>query len=199
MSRGSYDNVRMGISAYLGGAGFAAAKRVWQNSGNEHHNEYFVPQRLEASSLDSRSEFGDAFSNTYPIEVLITGTILRSDPAQSIGIAIYDENDYLLFWSFSSDGQEEHWPAMAVGPITLRTVIPPHFLNEGSYRAELLASLYHRAWLLEPRTNAPSITFSIQGGLSSSPYWDRKRPGILAPILTWQRLPTADFPASGKS
>jgi hypothetical protein len=27
---------------------------------------------------------------------------------------------------------------------------------------------------------------SIKGGLSDSPYWDRKRPGLLGPVLTWE-------------
>jgi len=190
---GSYDNVRMAISAYLGRAGFAAAKRIWQNSGNEYHNEYFVPQRFEASSLDHRTVSSEAFSNTYPIQVMITGTILRSDPAQNVGIAVYDENDEMVFQSFSSDEQEEHWPKLNVGPVGLRTIIPSHLLNEGTYRVELIASLHYRAWLLEPRANAPSITFSIQGGLSNSPYWDHKRPGILAPVLAWEEVSATDL------
>jgi lipopolysaccharide transport system ATP-binding protein len=59
-------------------------------------------------------------------------------------------------------------------------------LNEGSYRLELLASLYFRKWLLEPGGNTPCVVFSIKGGLSDSPYWDRKRPGLLGPVLAWE-------------
>jgi lipopolysaccharide transport system ATP-binding protein len=186
---GSYDNVRMGISAYLRSVDHAAGRTAWLNTGSDYHNEYFVPQRLEVSSLNDRWQYDEAFSNNYPIQVLIEGAILRADPAQNVGIAVYDENDLLLFWSFSSDAEEEHWPTMKVGPIALRTVIPQHFLNEGTYRLELLASHHHRAWLLEPGTNVPSVTFSIRGGLSNSPHWDRKRAGILAPVLNWQALP----------
>ena len=196
---GDYDNARTGISAYLGSSGLAAARTAWLNSGSQYQNEYFVPQRFEVSSLDDRAKFGATFSNAYPIQVSITGTILRSDPAQNVGIAIYDEYDELLFWSYSSDGQEEYWPKLDVGPVELCTIIPPHFLNEGTYHVELLATLHYRVWLLEPRANAPSVTFSIQGGLSNSPYWAEKRPGILAPILSWQRVPTADVPAPAKA
>ena len=55
------------------------------------------------------------------------------------------------------------------------------------YRLELLASLHYRAWLLSPAAAAPMVSFSIQGGLSDSPYWDHKRPGIFAPVLRWQK------------
>ncbi|GAG99704.1 unnamed protein product [marine sediment metagenome] len=68
----------------------------------------------------------------------------------------------------------------------LRTKIPRRFLNEGKYRIELLASLYNRCWIFEPCKNAPTITITIQGNLSDSPYWMVKRPGILAPVNDWE-------------
>jgi lipopolysaccharide transport system ATP-binding protein len=183
---GDYDDMRMGIIAYLDGNSRSANTNAWVNSGNEYQNDYIVPQRLEVRSLGASEQSGSVFSNGYSIQVTINGSVLRSDPALNVGIALYDENEQLLLWSFSTDGNEEDWPTMNVGLVSLQTVIPQNFLNEGSYRLELLASLHYRAWLLEPRTKAPSVTFSIQGGLSKSPYWDSKRPGILAPILAWQ-------------
>jgi lipopolysaccharide transport system ATP-binding protein len=77
------------------------------------------------------------------------------------------------------------WPKMPAGPVNLTVTIPARFLNEGAYRIELLASLHFRAWILEPRTNVPSVRFAIRGGLSDSPYWLTKRPGQLAPVLAW--------------
>jgi lipopolysaccharide transport system ATP-binding protein len=188
---GSYENVRTGILAYLNDVGYAATGSVWVNSGKEYQNDYFVPQRLEISSLGAPEEFNGIFSNNRPMQILISGSVLRTDPAQIVGIALYDENDELLFQSFSSDGEEERWPEIGVGPIILRVLIPQHFLNEGNYRVELLAALHYRAWLLEPRKNVPSVTFSIQGGLSKSPYWDHKRNGVLAPVLNWERCHTS--------
>jgi lipopolysaccharide transport system ATP-binding protein len=183
---GSYDNVRAGILDYINGVDVSSAKRAWKNSGGEYQNDYFVPQSMEVFSSDAPELPGLIFSNNNPIEIVISGIVIRSDPALNVGIAVYGESDELLFWSLSSDGEEKLWPKMEVGLVGLRTVIPPHFLNEGNYRVELLASLHYRAWLFEPRTDVPNAKFSIQGGLSKSPYWDHKRPGILAPILTWQ-------------
>jgi lipopolysaccharide transport system ATP-binding protein len=188
---GTYDDVREGIMAYLGSGGQSTPSNIWNNRGDECENDYFVPDRLEVSSAESRVRSGEPFSNSYPIEVAVTGVVRRTDPALNVGMVVYSENDELLFWSFTSDQAEERWPKLESGPVRLRTVVPRRFLNEGTYRVEFLVSLHCRAWLLEPRRNAPAVTFSIQGGLSDSSYWDFKRPGLLAPVLPWE---IADLP-----
>jgi len=183
---GAYDDVREGIAAYLGGGDPGTPSNIWNNRGNECENDYFVPDRIEVASANSRARPGAPFSNVFPIEVTVTGAVRRADPALNVGIAVYNENDESLFWSFTSDEAEGRWPRLEVGPVRLRTVVPRRLLNEGSYRVELLVSLHCRAWVLEPRCDAPAVTFRIQGGLSDSPYWDFKRPGVLAPVLTWE-------------
>jgi lipopolysaccharide transport system ATP-binding protein len=49
----------------------------------------------------------------------------------------------------------------------------------------LISSLHFRKWLAEPGKSAPSIYLTVQGGLSDSPYWMIKRPGLLAPVMEW--------------
>jgi lipopolysaccharide transport system ATP-binding protein len=190
----SYNNVRKGRLAYISGVDGGPANTRWVNSGSEYRNEYFVPQRLEVFNSNTPEQPGPIFSNNHPIQVVVSGHVLRSDPALNVGIAVYDENDQLMFWSLSSDMREKYWPRLDLGQVILRAAIPSHFLNEGSYRMELIASLHYRAWILEPQTKVPQVRFSIQGGLSNSPYWDEKRPGVLAPILNWQRPSSSDFP-----
>ncbi len=68
----------------------------------------------------------------------------------------------------------------------LKSRLPARLLNEGTYRLEMIAGLHCRSWLYEPNVNAPALTFTIQGGLSDSPYWMQSRPGILAPVLAWE-------------
>ena len=183
---GTFDTAREGIMSYLKGTNSGTTANVWNDFRGEYHNDYFVPSRLEVSSAGPHTHPGEPFSNSYSIEVQVTGVVRQSDPALNVGIGVYDENDELLFWTFSSDETEERRPRLDTGPVRLRTVLPRHLLNEGVYRVELLASLHCRAWLLEPRDNVPSVAFVIQGGLSNSPFWDSKRPGILAPVLAWE-------------
>jgi lipopolysaccharide transport system ATP-binding protein len=62
-------------------------------------------------------------------------------------------------------------------------------LNEGEYRLELNLSLHFRDWFCQPGVNAPAIALMIQGGLSNSPYWMIRRPGLLAPVFQWEICP----------
>ena len=186
---GSFNDVRQGVAAYLRDENLYSAENVWKAdsnvSGKTYGNEYFLPSRLEVHSLAADATFDQAFSNANPIVVAVEGKVAVADPALNIGVAVYDESDELLFWTFTTDQPEPMWPKMPAGPVKLTATIPARFLNEGAYRIELLASLHFRAWILEPRTNVPSIRFAIRGGLSDSPYWLTKRPGQLAPVLVW--------------
>jgi len=185
---GIYDEVREGIVAYLRGSDEARIQTVWTNPGGRCENDFFFPERLEVSSAVPNARSGEPFSNGYPIVISIMGTVRRSGPGLNVGVGIYNENDELLFMTLSSDQTKESWPSLAKGLVRLRMVLPQRLLNEGSYRVELLASLHCQAWLLRPRGKVPSVHFSIQGGLSDSPYWDSKRPGLLAPVLSWENF-----------
>jgi len=186
---GSFNDVRQGIAAYLQDGVGPSAESSWEaevdSGATVHSNEYFSPQRLSVRSLATEGSADQVFSNANPILISVEGKVERTDPAMNIGVAVYDETDALLFWTFTTDQPEQAWPRMGVGTVKLTTTIPARFLNEGSYRIELLASLHFRAWILEPRTSAPSVRFSIRGGLSDSPYWQTKRAGLLAPMLAW--------------
>ena len=52
---------------------------------------------------------------------------------------------------------------------------------------DFLAADGHK-WLLGPEGNAPQVSLQIQGGLSDSPNWMAKRPGLLAPVQSWSLL-----------
>jgi lipopolysaccharide transport system ATP-binding protein len=178
------ENVRNAISDYLMASGSVMGNSQWMAGGNLHKNEYFVPLKL--SVANASSDGGGPLSNRYPIVVEVEGQVRNEDPALNIGLGVYDEENNLLFWTFTSDQSPDDWPELKSGHVRLRTRIPERLLNEGNYRIELLASLHRRLWVLEAGRDAPSITFSIQGGLSDSPLWDRKRPGILAPVIEWE-------------
>ena len=182
-------DVRASIMAYLKGGEVEASRLQWTAAAEANaarfRNPYFTPTRFQVASAGGETGAG-ALSNAYPIEVLIEGEVEATDPALNIGIVIYDEEDNLLFNSWSADRPEADWPKISRGPISLKAVIPARLLNEGVYRVELVAQLYHRAWILEPRNAVPVVSFSIQGGLSDSPYWVAKRPGPIAPVLVWE-------------
>ena len=174
---GVFDDPREGVRHYIGCG--KAMSTIWTNpgngSGNGSGNGYFTPHRLEVD--------GDGTQN-HAITLIVDGTVHQSDPALQIGFYIYDEAEQLVFMSFSSDSLKERWPQLDLGPIHLCVTIPPHWLNEGTYRAELAATLFERQWLLEPGSSA-FVKFSVEGGRNASPYWTQRK-GVLAPVLEWE-------------
>ena len=108
------------------------------------------------------------------------------DPALNIGYAIFTDTGELLYWSYHTDTAESTWPQVHKGKFTLRGKLPSRLFNDGDYRIEFIAGIHFRQWILQPGINAPSIHISIQGGLSDSPYWHVKRPGMLAPVIQWE-------------
>ncbi len=160
----------------------------WTNrTGEEYENPWFKPLRLAITDQDGTA-IQMPISNTAEAWVWLEGEVESNDPALTVGYAAYDEEGRLLYWSYQTDQPENKWPRLERGKCVLASRIPKKFFNEGHYRIELIASLHFRQWLLEPGRNCPSVRLTIQAGLSDSPYWIAKRPGILAPEIEWIRL-----------
>ena len=176
---GIFDDPREGIGFYLGRG---VMSTVWMNSGSEfRHNDHFTPQRIEVKS-DSCA--GAEFPQNHAIILTIDGVVHQSDPALQIGLFIYDEAEQIVFMTWSTDSVEKNWPVLDPGSVRLAVTIPPQWLNEGAYRAELVATLFLRQWLIEPGSSA-FVNFSVRGGSDLSPYWT-KRKGVFAPVLEWR-------------
>jgi len=82
---------------------------------------------------------------------------------------------------------EAEWCLPVKGYNKYAVRFPSHFLNEGEYRIELIASIHRQHWILEPAKNAPAIALIVSGGLSDSPYYLGRRDTICAPILKWSK------------
>lgn len=148
-------------------------------------NDFYNPTEMYLSNED-RSVCDGPIRNDENISIVIKGNIKKFDPLMTIGYSIFSSEGSLLYWSVQTDQNEENWPKIKEGSFTLKSKIPKHFFNEGAYRIELIGGLNDRLWLFAPGSNVPTINFSIKGGLSESPYWTTKRPGLLAPIVTWE-------------
>jgi lipopolysaccharide transport system ATP-binding protein len=178
------DDVRAGIASYLSGP-VVTHSVEWRNPGNAFDNPWFCPVRFYLG--DRQGNVARApFRNDQPVYVYIEGHVEKEDMALNVGYALYDDAGTLLYWSVQTDVAENSWPSVARGRNVLRSEVPQRVLNQGKYRMELLVALYYREWLVgAPGSSAPTIELSIQGGLSDSPYWMEKRPGLLAPVCPW--------------
>jgi lipopolysaccharide transport system ATP-binding protein len=182
-----YD-VRNVIKDYMFGSEGESGVTEWINSGNIIDNPWFKPLKFYISDNEGNKVTSAVNNNDDNVYINIEGEISELDQSLQIGYAIYTEEGNLLYFACSTDDTEENWPKLSKNTCLLRSKIPKRLLNEGTYRIELLLALYFRQWLSEPGVNAPSIHFTIQGGLSDSPFWMMKRPGALAPVIRWECL-----------
>lgn len=180
------DDVRQVIKQHLfGGSDEAVEIAEWENRRPADPDSFFRPARFYLGDSAGRPLRMPA-PNDREIWLHAEFDLQDNDPAFNIGYGVYSEDGHLLYWSFSTDESEEQWPKLEKGFQRVCTRIPSRLLNEGVYRVELLASLHCRKWLLEPGVDAPSVFLRIQGGLSDSPLWMARRPGLLGPVFPWR-------------
>lgn len=178
-------DVRFVIKGYLFGQDNEYKQSEWNNSGKEFQNSWFKPLRFFVSDASGR-KLTMPLSNSLEVWINIELEVTELDPCLIVGYAVYTEDNNLLYWSCQTDTSEDKWPKLVNGVCTLKSRVPSRFLNEGGYRIELISGIYATKWILEPNTGVPSIYLTIQGGLSDSPYWMAKRPGMLAPVINWE-------------
>jgi lipopolysaccharide transport system ATP-binding protein len=161
-------------------------RNEWRSDGSSGvRNAYFNPLRmaivdrqLAPIAQDVRADEG--------FGVLIEGVAEVSNVALTVGFALHSAGGELLFWALHTDVPQDRWPPVRIGHNRLVAWVPPHLLNEGEYRIDLILSLHFQEWLSQPGVTAPSVGVSIKGGLSDSPYWMMARPGLLGPVIPFE-------------
>ena len=181
------NDIRKVIKDYLVSNDDSTQSAEWINSNEARDNPFF--NLITFSLTDAQgNRLSMPVTNDSEIWVQLEAEIDEIEVALTVGYQIYTEDDLPLYWSCQADSSENSWPVLRKGKNKLRSKIPLRLLNEGTYRIEMIGGLYNRQWLYEPKVNSPSIYLKIQGGLSDSPYWMAKRPGVLAPVLNWENI-----------
>ncbi len=155
-------------------------------------NPFFTPFAfwlIDAEGQPIRSTVG---ADTR-VGVVMEGELHSIHPAMTIGFSVSTTSGDLMFWSLATDKSSDKWPVLKRGINRLVGWIPSHLLNEGEYTVSMIVSLHYMQWLIEPGRNSPEIRLSIRGGLSESPFWIAARPGLNAPVLDFELLPTSQL------
>lgn len=178
-------DVQRAIKHYMGDGGTSAdILSRWTRTADDFDHPEFSP-----NSFEIVGESGQPITETVDFNTSlwceIVANVKSIDSALTVGIAIYNEDGYCLFWSYQTDGDIQSWPRFHIGQNKMRVKIPVEILNSGLYRVELIGGLHFRQWFFEPSVNAPSVFFRIGDKVSSSPYWAQARPTLLAPKLQW--------------
>ncbi len=167
---------------------FNAGEAEWRAADVTGGNPYFQPTRLAIADGKGELLHRDARADEL-VGVLIEGVSRTPRPDLTLGFELITANGDSVFITKHTDSEPSRWPPIRAGHNRLVAWIPPHLLNEGTYRIELTANLHHSEWICRPRVDAPSVKFHVHGGLSDSPHWIVARPGAIAPLIRFEALP----------
>lgn len=150
----------------------------------KYNNEFFDLKDFSVIDENGKTIEGTV-SNDETVKVKIVFDLKKKHSGFCLGFSVYDNNEIIVFWSYPSDNYSEYREP-EIGQNEYICEIPSHFLNEGDYYICLQGGIHFQEWLIDPQDNPPRIKISIQGGLSDSPFWTLRRPGICAPIMKWE-------------
>ncbi len=117
--------------------------------------------------------------------VRIEATLIEDTADITLGYALYTEEGDLVYWSYQTDS--DAMLSLHKGNNTLTSVIPTDMLNNGTYSLELIGGIHGKKWFFEPGKGNPTISFTLNKQFGDHPYWNQRRPGILAPIIVWEK------------
>jgi lipopolysaccharide transport system ATP-binding protein len=180
------EDVASAIRSYTEGTGSNAASE-WVNSGSLFADPRFTPRQVFIGDAGGTPCSMPLWKGAN-VWVYIEGDIEVFDPALQIGYELFSEDGTLLFMCFTTDQREDDWPVRRSGRFLIRSQLPLSILNDGNYRIEVSAGLRWREWFCSPGSGAPCLTFGVVGISTSSSYWTERRPGVLAPLLAWEKV-----------
>ena len=153
---------------------------------SQYNNEFFDLLKFEIVD-ENGSIIKEPVPNDERHYVRIVFNMKKLHTAFTIGYAIYDSMGSLIYWSNAVDDYAGY-KDVHLGINTIEGEIPIHFLNEDEYRVRLMTGIHFQEWLINPEDDCPERELIIKGGLSESPFWTIKRPGICAPLLKWRQI-----------
>lgn len=184
-------DVRKVVDTYLQ-TGISDTISYWENPGNEFDNPYFKPVKAMICDENGISLKGPV-RNDEQIYFRIEGEVRQPDRNLYIGFVLTDKQDTIIFSSQNIDENLENWPKIKKGYNILTVALPKRLLNEGQYRIKPLiqnrpsGTGEGKKVFVRPLENLLVLSFEISGGLSDSPFWIKKRRGIIAPVLHWEK------------
>lgn len=160
-----------------------AGRRVWDDPGTRPGNDdcRLVEVRVAGETADAVS----SFFSSQPIDILLEFDVLTEDPGLIAAIELVAADGTTVFRSYSLDGTGGPQPGMTRGRHALRCTIPPDLLNAGRYVVNVrihgrgIDAIVNELGVLR-------IDVMADHGESHFIVNSHGRPGIVAPLLTWQ-------------
>jgi lipopolysaccharide transport system ATP-binding protein len=158
------------ITSFL--ASSTALQAAWRGDPPIRPNRFVTPRAMEALQSDSC------------VTIIIDAEVLRPHSALQLALGIYSSDETLLFVTSNRDAVGSG-SMLSTGSFRLSAKIPTDSLNEGLHRVRMAAYL-HDLEVLFDFQEGPALTFAINRDYATSPFWTRRRSGVLAPVIDWQ-------------
>lgn len=158
---------------------------VWfaEKNSSKYTNQYFSPISIKIVDRNMKVAELDTEGDLY---VLIEGLVEVVDDSLTIGYRLLDEAGNVVYWSYHRDSNRKYWPNISIGINRLMSLVDKNLLQTGKYTLELIGGLHNRQWLFEPGKNNPTVNIFLNTKNTDSPFMTVKRPGLIAPIITWK-------------
>ena len=146
--------------------------------------------RLKSISacIEGRNESG-VYQSRENIYVEMRFTANKSHSALCVGFDLVSPHGETILRSYQTDMPPENWPKVRQGENIWRCVIPGGLLNGGAYNICPRIGLHNLSWIVHLDS---VVQFEVILDHGVSPFWNvldsRNRPGIIAPILKWEKV-----------
>lgn len=175
-----------GVQKYMSMSSHDERDSEWRNSDGRFDSEYFKPLRF--GIYHANGELNSAsVSKNDDLYVEIEGIVKKPEKALCVGYALYDQAGTRLYLTFHSDqiGEKNELPVLD-GHVCLRSRLPLEMLNLGDKRLELCVQTYRNNWIVAPGRLAPTVSFTLEGPATKSPYNILGRTGTMALNAGWE-------------
>jgi lipopolysaccharide transport system ATP-binding protein len=127
------------------------------------------------------------FRSSEDIHVVFELEIDQPTTDLGIGFDLTSDSGVTVLRSYQNDPAPGDWPPVRPGPNRLHCRLPAGLLNAGAYHVCPRIGEHCKRWLLHLDH---VLSFEVTLSHGSSPFWvaldGKNRPGVIAPILTWQ-------------
>jgi homopolymeric O-antigen transport system ATP-binding protein len=142
---------------------------------------------VQVRVTDDAGDPGSSFFSSQRISVVVDLDMLEPDPGLVLAVDIVSADGTTVFRSYSTDDEDGPQFGRRTGPLAVRCPIPAEFLNAGRYIVNVRVHVRGIDGIINEQG---VLHFDVSADHGSSYYLDTHhvRPGVVAPVLTWDEV-----------
>jgi lipopolysaccharide transport system ATP-binding protein len=138
---------------------------------------------LSVEVLDESGDVASVLFSDQPFRVRIEFEASDPDLALGVGFDLATSDGTIVMRSYQTDQDEEQWPKLTRGRNSIECAVPAGLLNDGPYMVMPGLVVHGRRWIMH---GTAVVSFEVHRVPGGSPHGRGKRPGVIAPLLSWR-------------